>query len=255
MMTVKIGSFGVLTIGHKTMMGKVSQVIEMGNRNRKAKGLEKILLDRILEKQDLWEFIIARNTQILRDSNSRYSRELKNTDFVEVNDLELISIQSDYSSLKNFKTLSGHIRYGELIKQFPTLINSKRGKYGGTYANLYILLKIASMLDKDLEVEIYRVFIEENLLGFRDSGGNEFKELNKLVKMLPNGKGQQDYIKISLAMRKKLSILDTQGYNKKEHTSRVQEKRTEYQKDLQKFIQVGVVRNISELIDVLKKLK
>ena len=133
-MTVKIGSFGVLTIGHKTMMGKVSQVIEMGNRNRKAKGLEKILLDRILEKQDLWEFIIARNTQILRDSNSRYSRELKNSDFVEVNDLELISIQSDYSSLKNFKTLSGHIRYGELIKQFPTLINSKRGKYGG---NLY----------------------------------------------------------------------------------------------------------------------
>jgi len=49
MMNVKIGEFGTLEIGHKTMMGKVSQVIEMGNRNREAKGLEPIVLKTILK--------------------------------------------------------------------------------------------------------------------------------------------------------------------------------------------------------------
>ena len=44
MMTVKIGNFGILEIGHKTMMGKVSQVLEMGNRNREAKNLEPVKL-------------------------------------------------------------------------------------------------------------------------------------------------------------------------------------------------------------------
>ena len=102
---------------------------------------------------------------------------------------------------------------------------------------------------------MYEIFIEQKILHWQDLGGNEFKELNKLVKMLPNSRGQKDYIEISLAMRKKLSILETRGYNSEEHTSKVQEKRTEYQKDLQKFIQVGFVQNVEDLIDVLKKLK
>ncbi|MDM8564618.1 hypothetical protein QUF74_03100 [Candidatus Halobeggiatoa sp. HSG11] len=81
MMTVKIGNFGILEIGHKTMMGKVSQVLEMGNRNRnrKAKNLEPIPLKEILRKQDLWEFIISRHTQLLRNSNCGDSPHLKNS--------------------------------------------------------------------------------------------------------------------------------------------------------------------------------
>jgi hypothetical protein len=43
-------------------------------------------------------------------------------------------------------------------------------------AELYILLKIASMLDKDLEVRIYKVFIENKILLYRDLGGDNFKE-------------------------------------------------------------------------------
>ena len=82
------------------------------------------------------------------------------------------------------------------------------------------------------EVAIYKVFIENQVLHFRDSGGNEFKELNKLVKMLPNNRGQKDYIEISLTMREKLSILETRGYNSEEHNSIIQEKRAEYQKYL-----------------------
>jgi len=243
MMEIQIGNFGTIKIGHKTEMGKVSQIMEMGNRNREAKGLNQISLDSVLKRQDFWEFVIARNTQYMNISNSAESAEL-----------DFMNFQSNYSELTNYKDIAGQIKYSEIIKQFPHLIKSTKGRYGGTWAELYILLKIASILDKELEVEIYRVFIENRILYFRDSGGNEFKELNKLVKILPNSQGQKDYINLSLAMREKLSILDTRGYNDKEHNSLIQEKRTEYQKDLQKFIHVGFIKNIDDLIDALNRL-
>ncbi len=46
MMRVQIGSFGTIEIGHKTEMGKVSQVMEMGNR------LRPIKLDEILRQPE-----------------------------------------------------------------------------------------------------------------------------------------------------------------------------------------------------------
>ena len=57
---------------------------------------------------------------------------------------------SDYDELLKYKTPKGEIQYHELMKKYPKLIKSKRGRYGGTWAELYILLKIASMLDKEL---------------------------------------------------------------------------------------------------------
>jgi len=62
MMKVEIPNFGIIEIGHKTEMGKVSQVIDMGNSRRKLKGLREIELREVLRKQDFWEFVIARNT-------------------------------------------------------------------------------------------------------------------------------------------------------------------------------------------------
>ncbi len=41
-MTVQIYEFGTLKIGHLTQMGDVTQVIEMGNRNRILNGLPPI---------------------------------------------------------------------------------------------------------------------------------------------------------------------------------------------------------------------
>lgn len=109
MMTILIGNFGTLEIGHLTQMGKVSQVIEMGNKSRKEKGLEEISLDSLLKKQSIWEFIISRNTKLSIYSNSSESEELK------------IKVKSDYSALKDFKTEKGKIQYSQLIKKFPNL--------------------------------------------------------------------------------------------------------------------------------------
>ena len=106
-MQVKIGNFGIITIGHKTKMGDVAQVIEMGNKIRKDKGLNELPLDNILEKQALWEFIISRNNQKAKNSNSPESGELKNSQY------------SDYSELLEYKNSSGKIQYGKLMKKYP----------------------------------------------------------------------------------------------------------------------------------------
>jgi len=242
-MQVKIGNFGTITIGHKTKMGDVSQVIEIGNISRKEKGLETATLDSLLKKQSLWEFIISRNTQKAVHSNSSDSEELK--------------IKSDYSFLNEFKTQKGEIQYSKLMKKYPKLIKSRRGRYGGTQAELFILLKIASMLDKDLEVEIYRVFIEEKLLDWRDLGGDYFKEFNAIIDTLPDRKDQPNqhiYILFAQIIREKLEITDTKGYNLQAHNSRIQQRRSEYLKSLTDMVNVGLITNYQQLKDVFIRL-
>ncbi len=156
--------------------------------------------------------------------NTPMRGEFKNILSLEDNETKI----SNFRELEKYKDKDGRIQYTELMKKFPHLIKSKRGKNGGTWAELYILLKIASMLDKDLEVEIYRVFIEEKILYFRDEGGYSFKELNKAIdKYLPSPTGNNTgrYITIAKIIREKLDITDTKDYNEKEHHAQIQEKR------------------------------
>jgi len=157
----------------------------------------------------------------------------------------------------NYKTLEGKIQYADLMKKYPQLIKSKRGRNGGTQAELYILLKIASMLDKDLVVEIYRVFIESQILIWRDVGGENFKELNEIINLLPDRIGQKNqgiYITISNIIRDKLDILDTRGYNKEEHNAFIQKTRSEYLKSLTDMIKLGFIKNYPELKQALMRL-
>lgn len=250
MMIVKINGFGNLEIGHKDMMGKVSQVVEMGNQARIHKGANPFTLDQILKKQEFWEFVIARNTQIVRKSKSSESEYLKNSGKID-------TVYSDFSKLSGFITDKSEIQYSELMKGFPNLIYSKRGKNGGTWAELYILLKIASMLDKDFEVEIYRIFIEDQLLYFRDLGGDNFKELNILIDSIPDRIGKNNeyyYITTAIKIREKLDIISTRGYNQQEHDAIVQQKRTEYLSNLSSMIRVGLIKTASQLLEIIEKL-
>jgi hypothetical protein len=271
LMKVQIGHLGIIEIGHKTEIGKVSQVIEMGNEIRKEKGLRPIELKEILVKKEFWEFVVARNTQ-----KFKYSQKTENTGFSKSPDLRDFKTSlrmeefsdfnsetnqvtySNFGELEKYQDLVGQIQYTELMKKFPHLIKSKRGKNGGTWAELYILLKIASMLDKDLEVEIYRVFIEENILKYRDDGGDNFKEFNKLVDTLPDRIGKNNtgvYVAVAKMIRAKLEILDTKGYNEKEHNSLVQINRSKWLENLSFVIENGFVNSYEELKETFQKLK
>jgi hypothetical protein len=145
-----------------------------------------------------------------------------------------------------------------MMKKYKNVIFSKRGKYGGTWADLRIMLDLANYLDPVLKDEMYEVFINQKILFWRDVGGENFKEFNSLIDTLPDRKGKSNrnlYIEISLEIRRKLSILSTKGYNGKEHHALIQENRAEWLKSLSFAIKVGFIKSYEELKDTFEKLE
>ena len=216
-----------------------------------------------MRTQEFWEFVIARNAQKLAKSQSG-KFPLWNKDKSQSSESEVWNIEADYSRLEEYKDNKGRIQYSKLIKEFPTLIKSVRGgkvENRGHYMDLYLLLKIASMLDKQLEVQIYEVFIEGKILEHRDAGGEAFKRLNRAIDTLPDRqphlkpKGNKGcYIRVANMIRDKLDILDTSGYNEDEHDNFIQEKREEMIDKLVSFIEIGFITSFEQLKATIEKL-
>ena len=88
-MEVKIGQYGSINIGHKTKIGKMADVFEIGNAIRRSKGLEPKLLKGFLQQQSTWEYIaelsvILSNEQAVDnngDSNCSVTLQLESFDF------------------------------------------------------------------------------------------------------------------------------------------------------------------------------
>ncbi len=170
-MVVTIPNFGDLAIEHKTHIGSVNDVIAMGNRVRVQEGERPLTLLDILRKRDIWKFILIRDQKI--KENKIDKKSASNAYFSVSGDSP--HPPSDYSLIdKYYDAKKGRINYKELIRYFPDTIKSKRStknQSGGTWAELHVLLKIASMLSTRLEVEIYEIFVSNEILKIRDDGG------------------------------------------------------------------------------------
>jgi len=81
--------------------------------------------DEIFRKQEFWELVVARNSQLVQDFKSEESSDFQNHDYTAI-------ISSDFGHIESFKTDSGLIKYSGLVKEFPLLSKSQRGKSGGT---------------------------------------------------------------------------------------------------------------------------
>jgi hypothetical protein len=173
MMQIQIGKNYTVQIGHLDQIGKLNDVLAIGNEYRERRGLRKVELQDWLRLESTWEYIAVRSK----------TKEMPNY-FKSA-----VAPELDFTLVKD---IYNKVDYPQMMKKYKNVIFSKRGKYGGTWAELYILLKIASMLDKDLEVEIYRVFIEQKILFWRDLGGDNFKDFNKLVDTLPDRIGKNN---------------------------------------------------------------
>lgn len=70
MMSVRIGSFGVINIGHKTGIAKVSDVLTVGNQYRVNMGDEPITsLQSYFRKLSTWRTIIEIHNKLIVNSN------------------------------------------------------------------------------------------------------------------------------------------------------------------------------------------
>jgi hypothetical protein len=232
-MLVKIGN-GNIKIGHLTQMGKLNDIFEIGNKYRVSDNKKEKTIEQFLSLPDTWEFILEVEQQ---QNPNRPSDDLK--------------IPTKNKGKK--------VKYGEAIKKF-SVIKSKRGgklENRGIWANLYILLKGAMYLSPKLEYEVIDVFLNSKILFFRDLGGDNFKEFNKIIDTLPDRKNKHNngvYIQVSLLIRKKLEILDTKGYNREEHNAIIQKKRSEYLSNLTSMVKVGLITSYPQLKEVIEKL-
>jgi hypothetical protein len=92
-------------------------------------------------------------------------------------------------------------------------IRSKKGKNGGTWAHLRVLLDAAMYLSPDLKDEVIEVFVESKILSVRDESGNNYIELNaalalNAVEILGKPSHRGHYITVAKVIKKRLGVED-----------------------------------------------
>ena len=222
-MLVTIGNY-VQPIDHLTMLGNLNALWDYGNGLRAAKGLAPSDMTNWMRSPQTAEFIL----EIEKDIYSVDSTELK----IETN---------GHGTAKVIGKLN--------------CVKTKQGKGGGTWVHLYLLLKAAAWLDAGFELQVYKTFVTNRILQWRDDSGDEFIALNAAVDAyLPGREGKDNKgIFIQSAMRLKAKIApDGESWNTANHNQLQQ--RTDVERSLVKLLQLGVVRDWEHLKELIEKI-
>ena len=221
-MRVTIGEH-TLPIGHKNMMGSLTEVWKIGNAYRTKRGLPELDLSNWLRSPETLEYV-----KVVED------------------DLNFKSVFStDLSS-----------RGTTLAKTIESpLITTKRGKGGGTWAHLYILLDAAARLDPQFKHKMYKTFVEGKLLQWRDDGGDEFINLNIAIDAYLPERDGMDNVNVFVYVAKQLKAKILSPYDTWNTASLPQlEKRARLEKDLCNYLRLGMIRNYDHLKEVIAKI-
>ena len=221
-MRVTIGEH-TLPIGHKTMMGSLTEVWKIGNAYRTKRGLPELDLSNWLRSPETLEYV-----KVVED------------------DLNFKSVASTDLSSKG-TTLAKTIE--------SPLITTKRGKGGGTWAHLYILLDAAARLDPQFKHKMYKTFVEGKLLQWRDDGGDEFINLNIAIDAYLPERDGMDNVNVFIYVAKQLKAKILSPYDTWNTASLPQlEKRARLEKDLCNYLRLGMIRNYDHLKEVIAKI-
>lgn len=213
----------VLPIEHKTMMGSLTDVWKIGNAYRTKRGLPELDLSNWLRSPETLEYV-------------RVVEQDLNVKCVDSTPLE--------------------IRKSALVKNLTSpLITTKRGKGGGTWAHLYILLDAAARLDPNFKHQMYKTFVEGRILQWREDGGDEFINLNMAIDAyLPEREGKDNTgIFIQVAKQLKAKILNPDDTWNTASFPQL-EKRAKLEKDLCNYLRLGMVRNYDHLKELIAKI-
>lgn len=221
-MRVTIGEH-TLPIGHKNMMGSLTEVWKIGNAYRTKRGLPELDLNNWLRSPETLEYV-------------RVVEEDLNVKCVDSTPLE--------------------IRNSSLVKNLTSpLITTKRGKGGGTWAHLYILLDAAARLDPQFKHKMYKTFVEGKLLQWRDDGGDEFINLNIAIDAYLPERDGMDNVNVFIYVAKQLKAKILSPYDTWNTASLPQlEKRAMLEKDLCNYLRLGMIRNYDHLKEVIAKI-
>lgn len=242
LMRIEIGNFR-LPVEHKTGMGSLTELWAYGNGLRIAKGKTALDLRNYLRERSTLEFAEVVERRVFgKCVESTHFETLGTTDSskpVEPTHLDLVEVSSG-----RFK-LSGPLQ----------CLRTKRGKNGGTWAHYYLLIDAAAHLDPEFKYEVYNAFVENKILQWRDQSGDEFKALNVAIDAYLTDRKDKDnkfvYVNAAKMMNKKLQ--PPEG-NWNLATFEQLERRTEVEKKLISFMELGLVTTWTDLKDVIVKL-
>ena len=158
---------------------------------------------------------------------------------------------------------NGHYQYFDV----PNELIFATGKGGGstTKAFLPVAIKIAALMDSDFEAEVYRVFIEEKILHYRDESGEEFKALNLIIDAhLPGRNGRDNrgvYITVATQIREKIfpgvswdTAANGNIWNSEYATAEALRRRAKIESELVSTLRLGLIRDFDHLKEVIGKL-
>lgn len=224
LMQVRIGDY-VQPINHKSMMGNLNTLWDFGNSLRELKGKMPLQLKDFLASPDTVEYMIALERK------------------VNGGNPDIIKIEYD-----------GHGRCKKVAGEW-TVLETKRGKNGGTWAHLYLMLKAATHLDKEFELDVYHTFVTSKILQWRDDSGTEYNILKDAIDLyLPKREGKDNLgVYIQTAKRIK-SKINPDGDEWNTATYEQLEKRTMIEKSLVQFLYLGMIKDFDHLKEILEKL-
>lgn len=145
-MKVRFGD-RTLTIGHKDKMGSLNELVSIGNDYRLENGKEPMRMDKILELKGISEYIVMLENK-------------ENFNSPESGDLEIAN-----------------------IKAVKNVLKTKRGKYGGTWSHLNIMVRVAIEMNPEFADDVITTFVKGKLLEYRDIAGDDFKILSSAIKI------------------------------------------------------------------------
>ncbi len=226
LMRVEIGDFR-LPIEHLTMMGNLNELWTYGNSIRQNKGKSPLDLKNYLRQKETLEFVQTVEDRVFPKC-----------------------VQSTHYKIEEKTPGRYEIIGGEL-----NCLKTKRGKGGGTWAHLYLLLDAAARLDPEFRLQIYEAFVAGKILKWRDDSGEEFKKLNIAIDAyLPEREGKTNkniFINVAKMLKSKL-IPGVICWN--EANSIQLENRTRVEEKLILFLQSGLIRNWEHLKEVINNL-
>lgn len=157
----------------------------------------------------------------------------------------------------------GHYQYFDVPDEL--IFATGKGAGSTTKAFLPVAIKVAALMDSDFEAEVYRVFIEEKILHYRDESGEEFKALNLVIdSFLPGRDGKDNrgvYIAVATQIREKIFpgvVWDTSAngniWNSEHATAEALRRRAKIESELVSTLRLGLIQNFDHLKEVITKL-
>lgn len=170
-----------------------------------------------------------------------------------------------YKYIADWKRLAGTQDFIKLCEDknlkvgIPAFKISK-GKYGGTWANLYIAIDFAMWMNTEFKYEVIDVFINKKTLDFRILGIDYHKELNDSIDKLPdriikNKSNKGCYINAAKLINEKCNGGKfVQGWDVSTATPEIQKYRSELIDFLVKAINMGMITSWEMLKESIKNL-